>query len=178
MGTPVVFVEGNTVRVGIMVIDYAALGVPNPRTWNRPPCHIYSFNTSAGSSYYEPMLEYIDRKGFMGADVASRAVQMHNIQTRKRIEFPHPHECSKTSVEDHGPLRLNNFLVTYRAKQMKQRNSQTVHVKHEIVRHSGSSATLADKRTSTMIRDQYINMLSLMYQEGVGRLEPIPNSVY
>ena len=71
------------------------------------------------------MLEYIDRKGFMGADVASRAVQMHNIQTRKRIEFPHPHECSKTSVEDHGPLRLNNFLVTYRAKQMKQRNSKT-----------------------------------------------------
>jgi len=170
-----VFVEGNRLGQDIMVIDYAALGVPNPRTWNRPPCHIYSFNTSAGSSYYEPMLEYIDRKGFMGADVASRAVQMHNIQTRKRIEFPHPHECSKTSVEDHGPLRLNNFLVTYRAKQMKQRNSKTVHVKHEIAHHSKSTETIEDKRSSTMIRDQYINMLALMYQEGVGRMETIPD---
>merc|ERR1712198_481436 len=145
-GTPVVFVEVIRLRLDIMVIDYAALGVPNPRTWNRPPCHIYSFNTSAGSSYYEPMLEYIDRKGFMGADVASRAVQMHNIQTRKRIEFPHPHECSKT-----------------------------VHVKHEIAHHSKSTETIEDKRSSTMIRDQYINMLALMYQEGVGRMESIPD---
>merc|ERR1712189_154139 len=90
-------------------------------------------------------------------------------------EFPHPHECSKTSVEDHGPLRLNNFLVTYRAKQMKQRNSKTVHVKHEIAHHSKSTETIEDKRSSTMIRDQYINMLALMYQEGVGRMESIPD---
>merc|ERR1711872_444942 len=123
MGTPVVFVEVIRLRLDIMVIDYAALGVPNPRTWNRPPCHIYSFNTSAGSSYYEPMLEYIDRKGFMGADVASKAV----------------------------------------------------HVKHEIAHHSKSTETIEDKRSSTMIRDQYINMLALMYQEGVGRMESIPD---
>merc|ERR1711915_1075897 len=74
-----------------------------------------------------------------------------------------------------GPLRLNNFLVTYRAKQMKQRNSKTVHVKHEIAHHSKSTETIEDKRSSTMIRDQYINMLALMYQEGVGRMESIPD---
>jgi len=162
-----------------MVVDYRAHGLADPKAWNRPACKVYSHNRSAGSFYYEPMIEYIDRKNFIGADVASKAVQMHNVQTRKRIEFPEAHEMPSQSKEFlQGPLRLSNFLVTYRAKQMKQRNTQTVHVKNEIVRHSGSSATLADKRTSTMIRDQYINMLSLMYQEGVGRLEQIPNSVY
>ena len=73
------------------------------------------------------MLEYIDRKGFMGADVASRAVQMYNVQNRKRIEFPDPHEMPshEQSNESQGPLRLNNFLINYRAKQMKQRNTKT-----------------------------------------------------
>ena len=72
------------------------------------------------------MIEYIDRKSFMGADVASKAVQMHNVQTRKRIEFPEAHEMPSQSKEFlQGPLRLSNFLVTYRAKQMKQRNTQT-----------------------------------------------------
>ena len=72
------------------------------------------------------MIEYIDRKSFMGADVASKAVQMHNVQTRRRIEFPEAHEMPSQSKEFlQGPLRLSNFLVTYRAKQMKQRNTQT-----------------------------------------------------
>lgn len=72
------------------------------------------------------MIEYIDRKSFMGADVASKAVQMHNVETRRRIEFPEAHEMPAQSKEFlQGPLRLSNFLVTYRAKQMKQRNTQT-----------------------------------------------------
>jgi len=162
-----------------MVVDYNAHGLANPKAWNRPPCKVYNVNRSAGSFYYEPMLEYIDRKNYMGADVASKAVQMHNVKTRKRIEFPDAHQAPShdqcTGIE--GPLRLDNFLINFKAKQMKQRNTKTVHVKNELVRHSTSAVTLVDKRTSTMIRDQYISMLSLMHDEGVGRLEPIPNIV-
>ena len=73
------------------------------------------------------MLEYIDQKGFMGADTASKAVQMHTVQNRKRVEFPNAHEMpsSALAVDSFGPLRLDNFLTTYRAKQMKQRNTKT-----------------------------------------------------
>eukprot|EP00091_Calanus_sinicus_P008234 TRINITY_DN2001_c0_g1_i2.p1 TRINITY_DN2001_c0_g1~~TRINITY_DN2001_c0_g1_i2.p1 ORF type:complete len:164 (+),score=46.21 TRINITY_DN2001_c0_g1_i2:157-648(+) len=163
-----------------MVVDYTAHGLANPKAWNRPASRIYNVNRSAGSFYYEPMLEYIDRKSFMGADTASKAVQMHTVQNRKRVEFPNAHEMpsSALTVDSFGPLRLDNFLTTYRAKQMKQRNTKTVRVKNEIVRQSKSSVTLDDKRTSTMIRDQYINMLSLMYQGGVGRMEAIPDIKY
>merc|ERR1712112_697362 len=93
-----------------MVVDYAAHGLANPKAWNRPACKVYSHNRSAGSFYYEPMIEYIDRKSFMGADVASKAVQMHNVETRRRTEFPEAHEMPAQSKEFlQGPLRLSNF---------------------------------------------------------------------
>jgi len=163
-----------------MVIDYASHGLADPKGWSRPACKVYNVNRAAGSFYYEPMLEYIDRKGYIGADVASKAVQMHAVQNRKRIEFPNAHEAPRHDqcTDTNGPLRLSNFLVNARAKQMKQRNTKTVHVRNEIVRQSKSTATLVDKRTSTMIRDQYINQLSLMYTEGVGRMASIPDAKY
>jgi len=164
-----------------MVFDYNALGIAKPRAWHQPPCRIYESNSSAGSFYYEPMLKYIDRKSFMGADVASKAVQVEHIRNRQRIEFPHPHEMTNNKVTggaDNGPLRLGDFLVTFRAKQMKQRNNKTVRVKNEMVRHSKSAETIDDKRTSTVIRDKYINMLSLMYHGGIGKMESVPEIDY
>jgi len=61
---------------------------------------------------------------------------------------------------------------------IKTDNENSVHVRNEIVRQSRSTATLVDKRTSTMIRDQYINQLSLMYTEGVGKMASIPDAKY
>eukprot|EP00092_Neocalanus_flemingeri_P031518 GFUD01034229.1.p1 GENE.GFUD01034229.1~~GFUD01034229.1.p1 ORF type:complete len:160 (+),score=35.02 GFUD01034229.1:84-563(+) len=159
-----------------MVIDYASHGLAKPNSWNRPACRVYDSNRRAGSFYYEPMLEYIDRKSIIGEDVASKAVRMHTVLNRKQVVFPQAHEVSEDCSS--SALRLGNFLTTYRAKQMKQRNTKTVHVKNEIVRQSKSAETLVDKRTSTMIRDQYINMLSLMYKEGVGHMPSIPDTKY
>jgi len=162
-----------------MVVDYASHGLANPKGWSRPACKVYESNTRAGRFYYEPMMEYIDQKSFMGVQNASNAVRMHTVLNRKQIEFPNAHEMShQNMVDSSGPLRLGNFLTTYRAAQMKQRNTKTVHAKNELVRQSKSTETLVDKRTSTMIRDQYINSLSLMYTGGVGHLADIPEVKY
>ena len=39
-----------------------------------------------------------------------------------------------------------------------------------MVRQSRSCETITDKRSCTMVRDRYIDQLSLMYKEGVGQL--------
>jgi len=164
-----------------MVVDYTSHGLANPKGWNRPPCKVYEANTGAGRFHYEPMLEYIDQKSHMGlGNTSNAAVRSHTVLNRKQIEFPNPHEMTHQNLAgmSYGPLRLGNFLTTYKAAQMKQRNTKTVHVKNETVRQSKSAETLVDKRTSTMIRDQYINQLSLMYKEGVGHLPAIPETKY
>jgi len=144
--------------------------VVKPRVWTRPPCKVYTANSEAGSFYYEPMLDYIDRKTLFGAD-HNLAAMKHNVKTRPEVKMPNACDLAmRSSATTTGPLRLENFLNTYRAKQLKQRNTKTVHVKNEMVRQSRSCETITDKRSCTMVRDRYIDQLSLMYKEGVGQL--------
>jgi len=163
-----------------MTVDCRKHGIPNPKAWDRPHCRVYNANSSAGSFYYQPMLEYIDRKSYMGDNLASMATKKLIVMNRIPVELPNAHEVTQcgTDVVSFGPLRLGSFLNTYTAKQIGQRNQKTVHVKNELVRQSKSTDTLVDKRTSTIIRDQYINQLSSMYTEGIGRLPAIPEVSY
>ena len=108
-----------TVPMAECTIPTGVLGVSIMRLVNFIPSFV-------SYAVIQPMLEYIDRKGYMGAESASKAVQMHTVLNRQQIVFPNAHE-QKQTMEDttSGPLRLGNFLTTYRAKQMKQRNTKT-----------------------------------------------------
>merc|ERR1711874_419360 len=145
-----------------MTIRFSELGVPDPKGWSRSHSKVYDYNTNAGSFYYQPMLEYIERKGILGQD-GSLAVQKSAAATRTGVELANCVDFARRTRDDvpSAALRLGNFLDVYRARQIKQRNLRTVHVKNELVRGSKNPETIKDRRTSgmgkltTVSEDQY-----------------------
>merc|ERR1711970_364048 len=153
--------------------DLFIKNVSMPKIWSRPRSKVYDVNRVSGEFYYQPMLDYIDNKDIMGSDVDiefRKKVEMTTLLSRDRVKLPTAQEMANVNVNDIqiGPLRLGDFISVYKAKQIKGRNQKTVHTKYEMSRGSKSSDTLPDKRSSTIIRDQYINGLVLMYRDGVG----------
>merc|ERR1711915_458285 len=153
-------------------VDYSRHGVARPRLWNKPKAKTYELNEMGFSAYYQPMLEHIERKTVMetlGMDFDLRKkVEMHTLLSRSRVQLPSSNEVSQMSAADvfQAPLRLESFLGGFKRKQLKERNSKIVQVKCAMNRNSKSADTVSDKRTSTLVRDQYINMISQLYNEG------------
>jgi len=132
-----------------------------PKPWTKPRMKVYDLNRMSGEYYYKPMLEYIDKREFMGFKAGQSA-----LMSSEPVKLPDPMERSQANVQDlhTGPPRMLDFLSKYRAKQMKEENKQTVHTKNEIARHSKGVPSIQDKRTSTLIRNQYINEVSAIYK--------------
>jgi len=110
-----------------MVVRFADLGVPDPKGWTRSMGRVYDYNTNAGSFYYQPMLEYIERKQFTGEDCASMAARKASVATRNVVELPNACDFSRRTADDvpSASIRLEDFVNKYTAKQMKQRNTTT-----------------------------------------------------
>merc|ERR1711935_598306 len=141
------------------IVDYTRHGISRPKVWNKPKAKTYDINTLSFGAYYQPMLEHIDKKVYMESlgldgDMKKR-VEMFTLLSRNTVELPTSREVSQMSCADlnEGPLRLTNFMNTFRAKQLRDRNSK-------------SAETVNTKRTSTLVRDQYINMISQLHNEG------------
>merc|ERR1711864_24235 len=152
-----------------LIIQNATRG---PKMWTKPRTKVYDINRVSGEFYYQPMLEYIDKKEMVGVDLEFRKkVELCTVLSRDQVKMPTAEEMGSVNVNDlnQGPLRLTDFISVYKAKQIKGRNQKTVHTKFEMARGSTSSDTLPDKRSSTIIRDQYINSLVLLYRDGVGQ---------
>lgn len=152
-----------------MVVRYTDLGVPDPKGWSRSHSRVYSYNQEAGSFYYQPMLEYIERKTFTGEDI-SLAMRKHAAANRQQIKLPDALDFSRRTQDDipSAVLNIGKFLNNYTAKQMQQRNLVTIRVKNDLQRGCKSSQTISGKRTSTMIRDNYLNQLAYYHKIGVG----------
>merc|ERR1711988_856554 len=163
----------------VMFVRFSDLGVPDPAGWRRSHSKVYDYNTNAGSFYYQPMLEYIERKGIMGLD-QSLAIQKSAAASRTTVELANCVDFARRTRDDvpSVALRLGNFLDVYRARQIKQRNIRTVHVKNELVRGSKNPETIKDRRTSGMVRDRYLDQLGIMHQSGVGKLPTVSEDQY
>lgn len=154
-----------------MVVRFADLGVPDPKGWSRSHGKVYDYNTNAGSFYYQPMLEYIERKQFTGESSSSLAAQKQAAISKVAVELPNALDFSRRNKYE-GPssaLDLDNFVVKYTAQQIKQKNTRAIHIKTEMSRGSKSAQTINDLQTSTMIRDRYLNDLAYYNKIGVGK---------
>ncbi|XP_023327506.1 uncharacterized protein LOC111700725 [Eurytemora carolleeae] len=138
----------------------------NPRKpWTKPRIKVYDINRLCGEYYYQPMIEYINNKDNTGR-TETIAMKYITVQTREPVRMPSSQDLMNCNVEDLGfkVPRIGDFLSRYGAKKIKEMNSQTVHTKNEMLRQSKNSETIPDKRTSTLIRNQYIREVSSMYQ--------------
>jgi len=136
-----------------------------PKPWTKPRIKVYDMNRLCGEYYYKPMLDYIENKDCTSVE-KHLPVHLATLLSREPVNLPSGMELSQGKIEDlhQGPPRMEDFLTKYIARQIKERNSQTVHAKNLLMRQSKSLDTIRDKRTSTLIRNQYINEVSCMYK--------------
>eukprot|EP00088_Acartia_fossae_P045614 TRINITY_DN4912_c0_g2_i1.p1 TRINITY_DN4912_c0_g2~~TRINITY_DN4912_c0_g2_i1.p1 ORF type:complete len:154 (-),score=28.19 TRINITY_DN4912_c0_g2_i1:70-531(-) len=141
-----------------------------PKLWTKPRCKIYDMNRLYGEYYYQPMLEYIDNQDLTGGLLTkSQPVKLVTLLAREPIKLPHGHEMTSGNIIDLpvGAPRLEPFLAKYRAQQIKEANMKTAHVRSEMIRASRNVNTLPDKKTSTLIRNQYLREISHMHMARV-----------
>jgi len=161
------------------IVNYDKHGIKRPKIWNRPVAKVYDCTQKTTNIMYQPMMRYIDRKdvtksysGFENTPHVRSAAALE----RTLVDLPSADELysiSKEPEEYYGPLRLNQFLVSAKAAQSKQRTKQTVHVMNQWYRNSKDADSLRWPRTSTSVRDKYILELSTMYATGTGKMANI-----
>jgi len=133
-----------------------------PVMWRRPIPKIYDYNRQSGSSYYQPMIDYVDCKERQG---------IFFERPTERIHLPEPAElCMKEKEPEltvfSGPSRLDRFLVKAYSQQAKEINGSTVHASNLMMRGSKDNTLLNPKFTSTMLRDHYVKELHLAKVRG------------
>jgi len=136
--------------------------IHQPMLWRRPAAKIYEYNRQSGSSYYQPMIEYIDTKDRQGIFFERPA---------ERIHLPSPSELCMQERDTEltgcsGPSRLNHFLVRAFSQQAKEINGSTARASNLLLRGSAESTTLSPKLTSAMLRDHYVKEIHLSKVRG------------
>merc|ERR1712215_652992 len=121
------------------------------------------------SSHIMPMVDYIDWKQSSGVEFLPTELQ------RKEVTLPDALEVSKADISclSDGCPRFVPFLSKYVAQQMKEKNIQKAHIKHEFARQSKNPETIPQKRTCIMIRDQYIAGVDSMHKAKLQKIKNI-----
>jgi hypothetical protein len=89
--------------------------------WRRPRMKVYDYNQDFGGNYYQPMIQYINKKDVYGP-----------FHTREDVYLPHRAEvCSdkytnlRYNDKSCAAHNLNDFLVNAYSKQIKELNGST-----------------------------------------------------
>merc|ERR1719402_2083528 len=105
--------------------------------WRRPRMKVYDYNQDFGGNYYQPMIQYINKKDTYGP-----------FHTREDVYLPEKAEvCSdKYTNMRHGDkscasYNLNDFLVNAYSKQIKELNGSTAMARVKLVK-----AIVTDRR--------------------------------
>merc|ERR1711909_268978 len=98
--------------------------------WRRPRMKVYDYNQEFGGNYYQPMIQYINKKDIYGP-------------FHKRTEVYLPHSAEVTSdkytnmrYQDKSSAKhnLDDFLQNAYSKQIKELNGTTVKVLNTRIR--------------------------------------------
>merc|ERR1712154_235406 len=76
--------------------------------WRRPRMKVYDYNQEFGGNYYQPMIQYINKKEVYGP-----------FMSRQDVYLPH---AAEVTSDKHN---LDEFLKGAYAKQMKELNGTT-----------------------------------------------------
>jgi len=162
-------------KIEAEIVNYDRHGVCRPNCWRKPITRVYDVNHKTTNIIYQPMMRYIDNKelshSYTGFENKPNVTTIQ-VLNRPRVLLPSADELfqlSQEPSEESGALRLGNFMVKARAIQAKQRNKQSVHVRNQRARNCKEAETLRWPRSSTSVRDKYIEQLSTMYATGTGK---------
>merc|ERR1712115_316714 len=130
--------------------------VRTPFVWNKPKSKVYDYNQEFGGNYYQPMIDYVDTKERQGI-FFERPVEKVNLSMPEEVAT-RIHDKPELS----GVTALDKALVRGFSNMTKEMNGAKVHTINLVIRGSKENTSLHTKRTSTMIRDQYVKELHLI----------------
>merc|ERR1711962_779271 len=122
------------------------------QAWRRPRMKVCDYNQEFGGNYYQPMIQYINKKDIYGP-------------FHKRTEVYLPHSAEVTSdkytnmrYQDKSSAKhnLDEFLKNAYSKQIKELNGTTVKVLNTRIRRQTQNTPLTPTRSSKLIRDHYV----------------------
>jgi len=116
---------------------------------------VYDYNQEFGGNYYQPMIQYLNKKDIYGP-----------FHTRGSVYLPHSAEvCSdkytnmRYSDKSSAKHNLDDFLKNAYSKQIKELNGTTVCCGNLRTRGETVNSTLTPTRTSKLIRDHYVKQI-------------------
>merc|ERR1712060_781856 len=91
-------------------------------SWRRPRMKVYDYNQEFGGNYYQPMIQYLNKKDIYGP-----------FHTRGGVYLPHSAEVSsdkytnmRYSDKSSAKHNLDQFLQNAYTKQIRELNGTTV----------------------------------------------------
>jgi len=127
-------------------------------SWRRPRMKVYDYNQEFGGNYYQPMIQYINKKDIYGPFMKRQDVYLPHSAEVTSDKFTNMRYQDKSSAKHN----LDDFLKSAYAKQMKELNGTTAKVMNTRMRGHVNNTQLTPTRTSRLIRDHYVKMVHRM----------------
>merc|ERR1712241_1274739 len=90
--------------------------------WRRPRMKVYDYNLEFGGNYYQPMIQYINKKDIYGPFMKRQDVYLPHAAEVTSDKYTNMRYQDKSSAKHN----LDEFLKGAYAKQMKELNGTTV----------------------------------------------------
>jgi len=130
--------------------------------WRRPRMKVYDYNQDFGGNYYQPMIQYINKKDVYGP-----------FHTREDVYLPHRAEvCSdkytnlRYNDKSCAAHNLNDFLVNAYSKQIKELNGSTVMALNLAIRKSTDNTFFVPEEASKLYRNYYCKQIQKLVDFG------------
>merc|ERR1712175_19833 len=89
--------------------------------WRRPRMKVYDYNQEFGGNYYQPMIQYINKKDIYGPFMKRQDVYLPHSAEVTSDKYTNMRYQDKSSAKHN----LDDFLKSAYAKQMKELNGTT-----------------------------------------------------
>merc|ERR1712110_1283190 len=89
--------------------------------WRRPRMKVYDYNQEFGGNYYQPMIQYINKKEVYGPFMSRQDVYLPHAAEVTSDKYTNMRYQDKSSAKHN----LEEFLKGAYAKQMKELNGTT-----------------------------------------------------
>merc|ERR1712179_245181 len=126
--------------------------------WRRPRMKVYDYNQEFGGNYYQPMIQYINKKDIYGPFMSRQEVYLPHSAEVTSDKYTNMRYQDKSSAKHN----LDDFLKNAYSKQMKELNGTTARVMNTRMRGGQANTSLTPTPTSRLVRDHYVKMVHRM----------------
>merc|ERR1711973_736296 len=139
--------------------------------WRRPRMKVYDYNQEFGGNYYQPMIQYINKKEVYGPFMSRQDVYLPHAAEVTSDKYTNMRYQDKSSAKHN----LDEFLKGAYAKQMKELNGTTASVRYNQLHGDRARPPYTDRTllgsglASDRLRRHYLNELSLVKAREVRR---------